>query len=139
MLTTDPRSPMRVRHSEVVSARTVVPAALAIGFLTGLLGVGGGFLVIPALVILLRTPMTWAIGTSLRVIAINSAASLAARAGVAEFDWSVIAPFAVAAVLASLFGKRVAGRFSGDALTRTFAVLLIAVAGLVSTQSLLSM
>ncbi|MDN5855982.1 MAG: sulfite exporter TauE/SafE family protein, partial [Actinomycetia bacterium] len=106
---------------------------------TGLLGVGGGFLVVPALVILLRMPTAQAIGTSLLVIAINSGASLAARAGMAEFDWSVIVPFAVAAVLASLFGKRVAGRFSGDTLTRAFAVLLIAVAGLVSAQSLFSL
>lgn len=129
---------VRVRPiSRVSTALTVVPTALVIGFLTGLLGVGGGFLVVPALVVLLRMPMASAIGTSLLVIAINSGASLAARAGVAEFDWSVIVPFTLAAVLATMLGKRVADRFSGDALTRAFAVLLIAVAGFVSVQSLM--
>lgn len=128
---------VRARHSSAVStALTVVPPALVIGFLTGLLGVGGGFLVVPALVILLRMPMASAIGTSLLVIAINSVASLAARAGASELDWAVIVPFTLAAVLATTFGKRVADRFSGDALTRAFAVLLIAVAGVVSVQSL---
>lgn len=129
----------KVRPSAVSTVLTVVPSALVIGFLTGLLGVGGGFLVVPALVIVLRMPMTWAVGTSLLVIAINSGASLVARAGVAEFDWSVIVPFTLAAVLATTFGRRVADRFSGDTLTRVFAALLIAVAGLVSAQSLLSL
>lgn len=129
----------KVRPSGVSTALTVVPSALVIGFLTGLLGVGGGFLVVPALVIVLRMPMAWAVGTSLLVIAINSGASLVARAGVAEFDWSVVVPFTLAAVLATTFGKRVADRFSGDTLTRAFATLLIAVAGLVSVQSLLSL
>lgn len=118
------------------TALTVVPVALGIGFLTGLLGVGGGFLVVPALVLLLRMPMASAIGTSLLVIAINSGASLVARAGVAEFDWALIVPFTVAAVVATTFGRRVGARFSGDALTRAFAVLLVAVAGLVVAQSL---
>lgn len=117
---------------------TVVPAALGIGFLTGLLGVGGGFLVVPALVLLLRMPMAAAIGTSLLVIAVNSGASLAARAGVAEFDWDLIVPFTLAAVVATTFGRRVGARFSGDALTRAFAVLLVAVAGIVVAQSLLA-
>lgn len=121
-----------------VAALTVVPAALGIGFLTGLLGVGGGFLVVPALVLLLRMPMAAAIGTSLLVIAINSGASLVARSGAAEFDWALIVPFTVAAVVATTFGRRVGARFSGDALTRAFAVLLVAVAGLVVVQSLLA-
>lgn len=63
----------------------------------------------PALVIVLRMPMAWAVGTSLLVIAVNPGASLVARAGVAEFDWSIIVPFTLAAVLATMFGKRVAG------------------------------
>ena len=120
------------------TALTVAPAALGIGFLTGLLGVGGGFLVVPALVLLLRMPMAAAIGTSLLVIAVNSGASLVARAGVAEFDWDLIVPFTLAAVVATTFGRRVGARFSGDTLTRAFAVLLVAVAALVGAQSLLA-
>ncbi|WP_218030117.1 sulfite exporter TauE/SafE family protein [Pseudonocardia hydrocarbonoxydans] len=127
-----------VGPSPVAAALVVVPAGLAVGFLTGLLGVGGGFLVVPALVLGLRMPMTAAVGTSLLAISINSGASLAARAGVAEFDWPVLVPFTLAAVCATVAGRRVAGRFSGDTLTTAFAVLLIGVAALVTAQSVLA-
>ncbi|MCX6463661.1 MAG: sulfite exporter TauE/SafE family protein [Pseudonocardiales bacterium] len=134
-----PGGPVTVRGRRTAAALLpLVPAAVAIGFLTGLLGVGGGFLVVPALVLVLRMPMPTAIGTSLLVIALNSAASLVARAGTAEVDWSLVVPFTLAAVLATTFGRRVGARFSADALTRAFAVLLVAVAGLVAAQSLLA-
>ncbi len=124
-----------VRTRPGVDIVKVVASALAVGFLTGLLGVGGGFVVVPALVIALRMPMPTAIGTSLLVITVNSAASLLARAGTVHVDWSVVGPFTLAAVLATVIGKRVADRFSGRALTRAFAFLLIAVAAFVMFQS----
>lgn len=114
----------------------VVVCALAIGFLTGFLGVGGGFLVVPALVIALRMPMNSAVGTSLMIIAVNSVSSLVARVGVAHFDWNVLVPFTLAAIIASVGGKRIADRLSGRALTRAFAVLLMLVGALVGAQSL---
>lgn len=123
------------RPSRTATAVKVIAAALVIGFLTGLLGVGGGFLIVPALVFALRMPMPSAIGTSLLVIAVTSGASIASRIGVVDFDWSTIVPFTVAAVTATMAGKRVAGRFSGDTLARAFAVLLILVAGFVTVQS----
>jgi uncharacterized protein len=124
-----------VRTRPAVDVAKVVASALAVGFLTGLLGVGGGFLIVPALVIALRMPMPTAIGTSLLVITVNSAASLLARAATIHVDWSVVGPFTLAAVLATVIGKRVADRFSGRALTRAFAFLLIAVAAFVTFQS----
>lgn len=117
----------------------VLAAASVVGFLTGLLGVGGGFLVVPTLAIPLRLPMPIAIGTSLVVIAVNSGASLAARAGAAELDWRIVVPFTLAAVLATAVGKRVADRFSGRGLTRAFAALLLGVAGFVAVQSALAL
>jgi uncharacterized protein len=110
------------------------------GFLTGLLGVGGGFLVVPALVVVLRMPMTLAIGTSLLIIVLNSVSSLAARAGNLQLgdlqlDWAVIGPFTVAAILGTLIGKRVADALSGTVLTRAFAVLLVLVGGFVAVES----
>ncbi|WP_214370800.1 sulfite exporter TauE/SafE family protein [Pseudonocardia sp. H11422] len=107
-----------------------------VGFLTGFLGVGGGFLIVPVLVIAMRIPMTCAIGTSLLIIAINSVASLVSRAGFAEFDWQVIVPFTAAAIVGTLAGQRISDRFSGTVLTRTFAVMLILVAGFVAVESL---
>jgi uncharacterized membrane protein YfcA len=127
---------VEVRPSRTVTALKVVGSALVIGFLTGLLGVGGGFLIVPALVFALRMRMSEAIGTSLLVIAVTSAASIASRVGGAEFDWSVIIPFTLASIGATTVGKQVADRFSGDTLTRAFAVLLLLVAGFVTVQSI---
>lgn len=124
------------RRQFVRTALKVSSCALVVGFLTGFLGVGGGFLVTPALVITLQMPMNDAIGTSLMIIVINSAASMASRIGAIHLDWTVVLPFIAAAVIGSVAGKRVADRFSGDSLNRAFAVLLILVAGFVATQSL---
>lgn len=119
-----------------VIAGKVLLCGLAVGFLTGFLGVGGGFLVVPALVIVLRTPMTFAVGTSLMIIALNSVTSFVSRLGVAEFDWKVIVPFTVAAIVGAVVGKRLADRLSGTLLTRAFAIMLMVVGGLVAAQSL---
>jgi uncharacterized membrane protein YfcA len=120
-------------------AGKVVAAALLVGFMTGFFGVGGGFVVVPALVLALRMPMPQAVATSLLVIALNSGSSLAARAGSASFDWPVIVPFTLAAMAGSLAGKRVADRLSGRTLTLAFAVLLIAVAVYTATASIIGL
>lgn len=120
------------------AAATVACCGLAIGFLTGFLGVGGGFLVVPALVIVLRVPMSLAVGTSLVVVTMNSATSLASRFGAASVDWSVVAPFTVAAVLGTVAGKRIADRLSSATLTRAFALVLIALGVFVAAESLLA-
>ena len=85
-------------------------AGTAVGFLTGLFGVGGGFVIVPALTLVLGLSMPEAIGTSLLVIAINSAVALATRLGSSTIDWSVAMPFTVAAILGVLVGKRIADR-----------------------------
>jgi hypothetical protein len=117
----------------------VVLGGAAVGFLTGFLGVGGGFLVVPVLVIMLRMPMTLGIGTSLLIIALNSVSSVASRIAVAHFDWRIIVPFALAGVVGTLAGKRVADRLSGRALEMAFAWLLVAVGLFVGFQSLLAL
>ncbi|OEJ28346.1 integral membrane family protein [Streptomyces agglomeratus] len=100
-----------------------------LGALTGLLGVGGGFLVVPALVTVLAFEMQVAVGTSLLVISANSLASLATRgATTAGLDWAVIAPFAGAAILGAWDGKRLASKVSGPLLRRAFAAMLLGVA-----------
>lgn len=134
LLTAEPVTRDRERRSVLVAK--VVVCGLAVGFLTGFLGVGGGFLVVPALVIALRMPMNFAVGTSLMIIAVNSVSSLVARVGVAHFDWKVLVPFTLAAILASVGGKRIADQLSGEVLTRAFAVLLLMVGVLVGAQSL---
>lgn len=113
----------------------LVTAAAVVGFLTGFLGVGGGFIVVPALVVALEMPMAVAVGTSLLVIAFNSGIALAARSGADTFDWAVIVPFTIAAISGSLAGKQIADRVSGPVLTKAFATLLVMVAIYVAVRS----
>lgn len=129
------------RTTSRVVTRTAAIAGwgILIGFLTGFLGVGGGFLAVPVLVVVLRVAMTQAIGTSLLVIAVNSAAAFATRAGVAEFDAALLVPFTVAAIVGSAAGKLVSDRLSGTALTRAFAVLLLLVGAFVAVESVLAL
>jgi uncharacterized membrane protein YfcA len=107
---------------------TVLVAGTAVGFLTGLFGVGGGFIIVPALALALKLPMPQAIGTSLVVIAVNSAVALAARAVTTTIDWHVMVPFTIAAVLGVLTGTRVADRLDPERSLRWFAGLLVSVA-----------
>jgi uncharacterized membrane protein YfcA len=116
-------------------ATKIVVCGVAVGFLTGFLGVGGGFLVVPALVIVLRMPMSLAIGTSLFIIVLNAVSSALSRATDLHLHWEVIAPFTVAAIVASLVAKRVSSRLSGTTLTRAFAVMLSAVGLFVAVES----
>jgi len=124
----------RVRCSVKTTLPTIA-AGLGIGALTGFFGVGGGFVIVPVLVVALHVPMTAAVGTSLLVVALNSAVALAARAGQGNVDWEVIAPFTAAAMIASLAGQRVADRLPGRLLTRAFAVLLVLVACYVGVRA----
>jgi len=124
-----------VRHGIAALTAKIVVCGVAVGFLTGFLGVGGGFLVVPALVVVLRLPMSLAVGTSLFVIVVNAASSVLARTTDLHLDWAVIGPFTVTAIAASLVAKRVACRLSGTTLSRAFAVVLGVVGLFVAAQS----
>jgi uncharacterized membrane protein YfcA len=135
-----PRSALDARpRQRARRAVPVVACGLTVGLLTGFLGVGGGFLIVPALVIALRMPMVPAIGTSLAILTINAVASFVPRVATADLDWAVLLPFTLAAVLGTILGKRVADRLSGSALRRAFAVLLILVGVAVAVESLVSL
>jgi uncharacterized membrane protein YfcA len=128
----------RSRRRQLLWLR-VLAVGLLIGALTGFFGVGGGFVIVPVLVVALHFPITSAVGTSLLVIALNAAVALAARIGQADLDWAVIAPFTAAAVLASLVGTRLADRLPAKTLTRAFAVLLVFVAVYVAVRAVLGL
>ncbi|QHY94423.1 Sulfite exporter TauE/SafE [Streptomyces sp. S4.7] len=104
-------------------------AGAGLGAVTGFLGVGGGFLAVPALVSVLGLTMRRAVGTSLLVITVNSFAALIARTGTGGgLQWEVITPFTGAAILGAWDGKRLATKISGHTLQRAFAGVLLAVA-----------
>jgi uncharacterized membrane protein YfcA len=107
---------------------TVLVAGTAVGFFTGLFGVGGGFVIVPALALGLKLPMPQAIGTSLLVIAINSGVALTTRLATTTIDWHITLPFTVAAIAGVLSGGKVADRLDPERSLRWFAGLLVAVA-----------
>lgn len=106
---------------------TIFAAALVVGTLTGLFGVGGGFMIVPALVGVLALPMPQAVATSLAVIALNTLAAGAGWWGRVTLDWPLTAAVTAAALVGMAIGTRVAPRFSARTLTRTFAALLLGV------------
>ena len=103
----------------------------AVGVLTGLVGVGGGFLIVPALVLLAKVPMKEAVGTSLLVIAMNSFAGFAGYLGEVGFRWGLMVLFAALAVAGSFAGTRLVRFVPQGALKRSFAVFLIVMAAFI--------
>lgn len=117
----------------------VVIAGSVVGFLTGFFGVGGGFVIVPALVLALGYPMPVAVGTSLLVIAISSAEGLALRLPSEAIDWQVAIPFTIAGLVGVLAGDLLAGRVPAARLSRWFVWLLVLVAGYTAARSVLAM
>jgi uncharacterized membrane protein YfcA len=109
---------------------------LGTGWLTGLFGVGGGFVIVPVLVLGLGLAMGEAVGTSLLVVIIGSLVALGARLGGGSIEWAVIVPFAAAAVAGVLLGSTFGERISTAALTRWFAVLVVAAALYTAAQAI---
>ena len=99
--------------------------ALVVGTLTGVVGVGGGFLVVPALVLLAKAPMKQAVGTSLLVIAMNCATGFAGYAGRVPIPWDFLAGFTAVAVAGILVGTYLVRFVSPIVLKQAFAVFLI--------------
>jgi uncharacterized membrane protein YfcA len=121
------------RYGEVLLAGT------AVGFMTGFFGVGGGFIIVPALTLVLGLPMPEAVGTSLLVIAINSGVALSTRLATTSIDWATTAPFALAAVFGVLTGGQIADRLDPRRSRLWFAALLFAVAVYVAARAAASL
>lgn len=118
----------------------IVLDGLLVGVLTGLVGVGGGFLIVPALVILGGLPIHRAVATSLVIIALKSFSGLAKYVDVLATDglrleWDVIALVTVLGIAGSLAGSALAGRLNTERLTRYFSVLLIVMGALILVNS----
>lgn len=119
--------PPRTRLDTGTLAKVVL-AGTVVGLLTGFFGVGGGFVIVPALVLTLGFAMPEAVGTSLVVIAINAAVALAMRAGSSTIDWSAALPFLITAAAGTVIGGRIGERIDPGKLTGAFVVLLSLVA-----------
>lgn len=108
-------------RNQGISIQKMVLYGMAIGLVTGLLGAGGGFLLIPALVLLLHLPMKEAVGTSLLVIALNSLIGFASSLDVAATDWQLLLKLTALAVLGILAGSYLNKKIAPGKLKTVFA------------------
>jgi uncharacterized protein len=131
--------PQPADHPRANTGRVVVAGA-GVGLLSGLVGVGGGFLIVPALVLLTGLPMRLAIGTSLVVIAMNSFVGFGKYLFVLEgqalaLDWRIIGTFAVIGAVGSLIGGRIGARLPQATLRKAFAAFLVLMAAVIALET----
>ncbi len=113
---------------QILSVWKALLAGFGVGVLTGFLGVGGGFLIVPALVMFGGLGMKEAIGTSLFVIFLNCIAGLIGHASQNNFDWNLTALVTILAVAGTIFGTLLSHRVAANKLQKGFAVFVLAVA-----------
>ncbi len=113
-----------------------IPAGFLVGLLTGLFGVGGGFLIIPALVLMLGVEMPIAIGTSLLIIVVNSAAGVISHVSGGGIDWAITGAFVGTAIVGSLVAGHLGTKLNTRRLQHWFAYLVFAVAAYVLVDTI---
>ncbi len=125
-------------HADVRTIVKVLLAGSGVGLLTGFFGVGGGFVIVPALVLALGFTMPEAVGTSLLVIAINSAVALSTRLG-GTIEWATVIPFTVASLIGVIIGGRLVRTHNPAVLQKWFTGLLFVVATYTAVTSALAL
>ncbi len=111
-----------------VRAGRIAALGTGLGVLTGVIGVGGGFLIVPALVLFAGLSMPEAIGTSLAVVTTNAAVGFAGYLGKVDIDWRLFVPFTVLAVAGSFLGTALSRRLPAERLRAGFAWFLVVTA-----------
>jgi len=118
-------------HTQQLPLAKIAVVGVTVGMVTGLIGAGGGFLLVPALVLLGGLPMPIAVGTSLVIIAMNSVAGLLGYLSSVRIDWTLGAALTAAAVAGALIGARFAGKVNPDALRKAFGWLVLGMASVI--------
>lgn len=124
-----PRRPAEARMGHIAAH------GIGVGVLTGVVGVGGGFLIVPALALLSGLPMKLAIGTSLAIVAAKSYAGFFGYLGSVAIDWATMGAFTSVTIAGSFAGTRLAHRFSAEMLRRSFGGFLVVVASYILLKS----
>ncbi len=124
-------------HCEDLQYRHIAIHGIAVGILTGIVGVGGGFLIVPALVLLSGLSMKRAVGTSLTVVSLKSFAGFAGYAGSVAIDYQMMAIFTAIAVVGSVIGSQLGHRLPADLLKKGFALFLLLVASYILLKSVI--
>lgn len=126
---------LRVTEPTAPRMPVLVLLGIATGIVTGLVGVGGGFLIVPALVLGARLPIRQAAAASLFVITLAAFASIPGYVGRVTIDWSIIAPFAIIAAAGALAGGMAAQYLPQRRLQQVFAAALVVLGSYVLTRA----
>jgi uncharacterized membrane protein YfcA len=113
---------------ETADCVRLVLVGVGVGFLSGFFGVGGGFLIVPALVVLLGLPMHLAVGTSLVAISMNALWGFIGNLQLGTLDWTLTVLFAAGGLVGVLTGGKLAGRLPERSLRAGFAVVVVGLA-----------
>ena len=122
-------------HGDLPVVRVLIDGVV-VGFVTGIVGAGGGFLVVPALALLGGLPMPIAVGTSLLVIGMKSFAGFAGYASSVSIDWQVTLLVTAGAIVGAFVGSAIAGRIHPDRLRKGFGWFVLAMAAVILAQEL---
>jgi len=123
------RAPIKDHPEKSMPFWALITLSLLIGSLTGLFGIGGGFLAIPVLVLFFHTPQNKAAGTSLLIIALNCITAFIAKHSIwTEINWHYPAVIALSAVIVSMLASKFAPKAPTVRLKRGFALLLFTLA-----------
>lgn len=122
-------------HADLPVLRILLDG-IVVGFVTGIVGAGGGFLVVPALALLGGLPMPVAVGTSLLVIAMKSFAGFAGYATTVSIDWQVTLLVTAGAIVGAFVGSAVAGRVHPDRLRKGFGWFVLVMAVVILVQEI---
>ncbi len=114
----------------------VVLEGLVVGLVTGLVGAGGGFLVVPALALLGGLPMPIAVGTSLVVIAMKSYAGFAGYLSTVSIDWKLAGMVTAAAVVGALIGARLTALVNPDSLRQAFGWFVLLMSSIILAEEI---
>jgi uncharacterized protein len=112
-------------HSSLRFSAMLGVQAIAVGVLTALIGAGGGFLIVPSLVLVANVPVKEAVGSSLLIIAMNATSGVAGYLGQVPFDWRLVAWFTSVAALGAVVGTRVMRRLPAARIKQAFAIMIL--------------
>jgi uncharacterized membrane protein YfcA len=121
-------SPLHHEGHDEPNLFLILPGLL-IGLVTGMLGAGGGFLIIPTLVLIIKLPMKIAVGTSLLIVAINSIFGFVFSLSQHRLDWKLLLTFTTLAIAGIIIGSKLSDRIPGNTLKKGFGwfIMLMAV------------
>jgi uncharacterized membrane protein YfcA len=109
-----------IRFSPVLGVQ-----AVGVGVLTALIGAGGGFMIVPALVLMANVPIREAVGSSLLIIAMNASSAVAGYIGQVPFDWRLVGWFTAIASIGAIIGTRLVRRLPAARIKQAFAIMIL--------------